>query len=101
MRPPSSSRSGSLPAHVDRACSCERVRWLLRCSLLLALLSPLSAAAEDGDEPVVYARVTVATAAIRAGPSATYRQVYLARRDEVFPLRGRAASGYWFRVELP
>lgn len=77
------------------------MRWLLRCSLLLVLLSPLSAAAEESDEPVVYARVTVATAAIRAGPSATYRQVYLARRDEVFPLRGRAASGYWFRVELP
>jgi hypothetical protein len=27
--------------------------------------------------------------------------VYAARRDQVFPLRGRDPRGYWFRIELP
>jgi hypothetical protein len=49
----------------------------------------------------VYARIVVDTTAIRAGPSATYRQIYAARRDEVFPVRARASTGYWFRIELP
>lgn len=49
----------------------------------------------------VHARVVVDRAEVRAGPSASYRAVYRARRDEVFPLRGRATSGYWFQIELP
>jgi hypothetical protein len=57
--------------------------------------------ARADDEVTVYARVVVDRAEVRAGPSATYRRVYAARRDEVFPVRGRATSGFWFQVELP
>jgi hypothetical protein len=49
----------------------------------------------------VYARVVVDTATVRAGPSVTYRRVYSAHRDEVFPVRARAATAYWFQIELP
>jgi hypothetical protein len=53
------------------------------------------------DEPTVYARVVVDSTSVRAGPGASYRSVYTARRDEVFPLRARSSTGYWFRIELP
>jgi hypothetical protein len=54
------------------------------------------------DEPItVHARVVVDRTEVRAGPSASYRKIYGARRDEVFPVRGRATSGYWFQIELP
>jgi hypothetical protein len=52
-------------------------------------------------EPTVYARVVVDVAAVRAGPSATFRSLYTARRDDVFPVRARSSTGYWFRIELP
>jgi hypothetical protein len=65
---------------------------------LVGALSPPTAAADS--EPTVYARIVVDSTAIRAGPSASYRQIYTARRDEVFPVRARASTGYWFRIEL-
>lgn len=49
----------------------------------------------------MYARVVVDSTSVRAGPAASYRSVYTARRDEVFPLRARSSTGYWFRIELP
>jgi hypothetical protein len=49
----------------------------------------------------VYARVVVEHATVRAGPSVSYRRVYEARRDEVFPVRARATVAYYFQVELP
>jgi hypothetical protein len=69
--------------------------------LCLLAVSAAHARADDAGETTVYARVVVDWAAIRAGPSATYRQVYTAHRDDVFPVRSRSSSDYWFRVELP
>jgi hypothetical protein len=69
------------------------------CSIAFALLG-LTVARADSDVEV-YARVVVDRADVRAGPGATFRRVYAARRDEVFPVRGRATAGYWFQVELP
>lgn len=69
--------------------------------LAVLLLAPLCATARADADPTVYARVVVDRAEVRAGPSATFRRVYAARRDEVFPVRGRATSGFWFQVELP
>jgi hypothetical protein len=74
--------------------------YALAC-VSLCLFGMSRQVAADASETVVYARVVVDWAAIRAGPSATYRQVYTAHRDDVFPVRSRAASDYWFRVELP
>jgi hypothetical protein len=62
-------------------------------------LWPLMAAAAD--DSTVYARVVVDVASVRAGPSASYRSVYTAHRDDVFPVRARASNDYWFRIELP
>jgi hypothetical protein len=67
-------------------------------SFALALLLGASARADDTE---VFARVVVDRADVRAGPGATYRRTYAARRDEVFPVRGRANAGFWFQVELP
>jgi hypothetical protein len=74
--------------------------WL-RCCAWLGCLARVSVAAAQVDEPTVYARVVVDVASVRAGPDATYRTVYTARRDDVFPVRARASAGYWFRIELP
>ena len=71
----------------------------LSCGALLGLL--LLTQRASADEPTVYARVVVDTAQVHAGPSATFRSVYSARRDEVFPVRARSSTGYWFRIELP
>jgi hypothetical protein len=69
---------------------------------LLAFGTRVSTArADDADDATVYARVVVDRAEVRAGPGATYRRTYAARRDEVFPVRGRATAGFWFQVELP
>jgi hypothetical protein len=77
----------------DRCCAAGFV-------LALLALAPRSASAADSDT-TVYARVVVDRAEILAGPGATYRRIYAARRDEVFPVRGRATAGFWFQVELP
>jgi len=77
--------------HGDRA---------LFASALLALHFMIVANAR-AEDPEVCARVVVDRAEVRAGPGATYRRIYAARRDEVFPVRGRATAGFWFRVELP
>jgi hypothetical protein len=66
---------------------------------LLVTAAPCSA--RDDSEPEVYARVVVDRAAVRAGPSVTYRRVYEAKRDDVFPVRARATVAYYFQVELP
>ncbi|HKP62094.1 MAG TPA: SH3 domain-containing protein [Polyangiales bacterium] len=70
-------------------------------NLALALLGLTVARAASDSETTVYARVVVDRAEVRAGPSATFRRIYAARRDEVFPVRGRATEGYWFQIELP
>ena len=86
---------------LTRAQQRSRHRGLLRLALAgVALLFTRSPAQAD-DELEVYARVIVDRAEIRAGPSTTYRRIYRARRDEVFAIRGRASSGFWFRIELP
>ena len=73
--------------------------WLALCLCSHPLL--VAGRVRAHDAPQVHARVVVDTAEIRAGPGASYRQLYTARRDDVFPLRSRAALGYWFEVELP
>ncbi len=67
---------------------------------LITLLLSSSALAEDEVEP--YARVIVDRTILRSGPGASYRRVYVAERNEVFPVRARSTrGGYWFQVGLP
>lgn len=74
--------------------------------LLLAALLALSAAmaapkASASDEPGAFARVTVSSAEVRAGPSVTSRVIHAARRGEAFAVDGRSGRGFWLRVLLP
>jgi hypothetical protein len=57
--------------------------------------APCAAAAQP------YARVIVESTAVRAGPGLGFRSVYLAQRDQVFPIHARSTQGYWFQIELP
>ncbi|RLB53687.1 MAG: hypothetical protein DRJ42_11225 [Deltaproteobacteria bacterium] len=64
------------------------------------VLAPPGALADDDVEP--FARVIVDRTILRSGPGVTYRRVYVAERNEVFPVRARSTrGGYWFQVELP
>lgn len=79
--------------------SARLIASLLACASLQLLISVPCARADA--QPEIYARVIVDRTEVRAGPGATYREIYGARRDEVFPVRRRASSGYWFQIELP
>jgi uncharacterized protein YgiM (DUF1202 family) len=72
-------------------------------ALGLALLATVAvgvAHADDDVEP--YARVMVDSTIIRSGPGTSYRRVYVAERNEVFPVRARSTrGGYWFQIGLP
>ncbi len=48
-----------------------------------------------------YLRVIAQDAPVYTGPGASYRDVYDARRGEVFEVVERATEGYWFRIVLP
>jgi hypothetical protein len=66
-----------------------------------AALAALSAAAPAARAEGVVVRVLSEAAEVRAGPSFTYRIVYVAGRGETFPAIERAPGDYWFRVVLP
>lgn len=48
----------------------------------------------------VLLRVIAQEASVHTGPGPSYREVYYAKRGDLFPVRERATVGYWFRVEL-
>jgi hypothetical protein len=73
------------------------LRWLgLLAILVLALCSSVALAERDE----TYARVIVDSAALRAGPGASFRILQTARRDDRFRVHGRANAGYWLELEL-
>lgn len=45
-------------------------------------------------------QVIAQEASVHTGPGASYREVYHAKRGQLFPVRERSTLGYWFRVEL-
>jgi hypothetical protein len=69
-------------------------------ALLLALLfaAPSQVAAREVQP---YARITVESTVLRAGPGTRFRRVHLAHRGDVFPVIRRATQGFWLQVELP
>jgi len=67
---------------------------------VLSMVLPAGPAQAEDVDP--YARVMVDRTIIRSGAGASYRRVYVAERNEVFPVRARSTrGGYWFQVELP
>jgi uncharacterized protein YgiM (DUF1202 family) len=73
----------------------------LLCASVLVVISFAARPPRAAAAPQPYARVIVESTIVRAGPGPSFRRVYLAQRDEVFPIRSRATQGYWFQVELP
>ncbi len=47
-----------------------------------------------------YLRVISQRAPVHTGPGATYREIYVAERGNVFQVLERGTKGYWFRIEL-
>ena len=47
-----------------------------------------------------YLRVIAQKALVRTGPGHGYREIYIAERNQVFPVLERGTRDYWFKVEL-
>jgi len=61
-------------------------------TLLLALVG------RAGADP--YLRVIAQKATVHSGPSASYREVFIADRGQVFQVLERGTRDYWFKIEL-
>jgi opacity protein-like surface antigen len=71
------------------------VRHLVAGAALLACLAAPAAASADA-----YLRVISQRAPVHTGPSAQYREIYVAERGDVFEVLERGTRGYWFRIAL-
>lgn len=65
----------------------------------LALAIALAAAPGRADADA-YLRVIAQRASIHTGPGPSYREVYVAERDQVFTVLARGTRDYWFKIEL-
>jgi hypothetical protein len=68
----------------------------MRQLVALAFVAALAGRA-DAD---AYLRVIEQKASVRTGPGNGYREVFVAERNQVFPVLERGTRGYWFKVEL-
>jgi hypothetical protein len=65
----------------------------------LAPLLLVAALAQRADADA-YLRVIAQKATVRTGPGNGYREIYIAERNQVFPVVERSTRDYWFKVEL-
>lgn len=63
-------------------------------------LVALVALAPSVAEADAYLRVIAQTASVHTGPGAGYREVFVAERDQVFPVLERGSRDFWFKIEL-
>ncbi|HTE56075.1 MAG TPA: SH3 domain-containing protein [Kofleriaceae bacterium] len=68
--------------------------------LAIALAGALLALAPRPAAADAYLRVISQRAPVHTGPGASYRELYVAERGEVFQVLERGGSGFWFRVQL-
>lgn len=66
-----------------------------RAVLVLAIVAQGGRADADA-----YVRVLAQQAPVHSGPSNSYRDVYIAKRNEVFQVMERSTKDFWFKVEL-
>lgn len=71
-------------------------RTLTFGSLVVAALIALGSPAEAD----AYLRVIAQKAPVHTGPGPSYREVYVAERNQVFTVLERGTRDYWFKVEL-
>jgi hypothetical protein len=75
-------------------------RGPLPLSLPLAIAAAITLGGASRAEADAYLRVISQKASIYTGPSANYREVYVAQRDQVFTVLARGTRDYWFKIEL-
>ncbi|HTJ43582.1 MAG TPA: SH3 domain-containing protein [Kofleriaceae bacterium] len=66
-----------------------------RAILVLVLVAAAKTAAADA-----YLRVIAQRAPVHTGPASSYREIYYAKRGEVFEVLERGTRDYWFKVQL-
>jgi len=67
---------------------------------LLAIAIAIVLGSAGRAEAEAYLRVIAQKAAVHTGPGPSYREVYVAARDEVFTVLARGTRDFWFKVEL-
>lgn len=80
-------------------------RWILAAATSLAAVAGGAAPAHAETkaaraESSAFVRVIAQRASVRSGAGASYREVFVAQRDQVFPVLERGSHDYWFKVEL-
>ena len=68
-----------------------------RAALVTAIVLAAFAGKASAD---AYLRVIAQKAPVHSGPSNSYREVYIAQRNQVFQVVERGTRDYWFKVEL-
>lgn len=73
-----------------------------RARLLVFLVAFPVALADSPDRAAAdaYLRVIAQKASVHTGPGPSYREVYVAERDQVFTVLARGTRDYWFKIEL-
>lgn len=78
--------------------------WLATAAAMLVIAAVLAAATgsahAEAARPPLRLQVIAQEASVHTGPGPTYREVYYAKRGQLFPVRERSTLGYWYRVEL-
>jgi hypothetical protein len=69
-----------------------------RCLPLAIALVLLGTAGRADAE--AYLRVIAQKASVHTGPGPSYREVYVAERDQVFQVLARGTREFWFKIEL-
>jgi len=73
------------------------VKAILRLVLPIAVTLAVLGGRASAD---AYLRVISQKASVKTGPGASYREIYIADRGQVFPVVERSTKDYWFKVEL-
>jgi hypothetical protein len=67
---------------------------------LLAIAIAIVLGSAGRAEAEAYLRVIAQKASVHTGPGPSYREVYVAERDEVFTVLARGTRDFWFKIEL-
>ena len=71
-----------------------------RCAWLVAAAVATVGTASQAHAADAYLRVISQRAPVHTGPGASYREIYVAERGEVFEVLERGTKGFWFRIKL-
>jgi hypothetical protein len=73
---------------------------MVRHVIALAVLAATSVIGVGAARGEAFLRVISQRAPIHTGPSAQYREIFVAERGDVFEVLERGTQSYWFRIEL-